>query len=190
MNLTRWALRRWKRGSIRLAYKLGYDRRILKYIEKNVMVILEPGWPNKGNWYGWAIYGTEDRDGLENAKHHTEILVYKKNLSCLSREELIREFERSGVPKEYIQLLTKATKRIPQQALFEVINQSGMDHEIIGHCYHFLARKPHGEEVACNIQVQSANKRAGLLHPVWKLIARFVPIIMYMHKRDEIKLGL
>ena len=61
----------------------------------------------------------------------------------------------------------------------EEANQSGMDHELIGHIGNCLASKGYDEQEACEAQYMLAKKRGGIK---WKLIAKAIPFIQKRHK--------
>ena len=70
-----------------------------------------------------------------------------------------------------------------QAAFFEIYNQSGMDHELIGHVYNFLAGQDYGEAAAVNIQLQCAKARSGILFGRnWRRILTIMPIVLGYHK--------
>jgi hypothetical protein len=82
-----------------------------------------------------------------------------------SRVEVYKENPASGMPKY----------------LREIFNQSGMDHELIGHIGYYLLGKPHGESRACVVQKIMAEKRAKK-SLVWKLAAKAIPYVQNRHK--------
>jgi len=66
--------------------------------------------------------------------------------------------------------------------LRDVFDQSGMDHELIGHIGHYHAGKPHGESRACIVQKVMAEERAKNSWG-WKLAAKAIPYVQNRHKK-------
>ena len=80
-------------------------------------------------------------------------------------------------------------KSISQKKFFEVYNQSGMDHEIMGHLFHYLKGVRHDEEISVKIQIKFAKYRAKKIGgKKWKEILKIMPMILGHHKNiDELK---
>ncbi len=68
---------------------------------------------------------------------------------------------------------TNPSKYFPKK-LWEVWNQSGMDHELIGHIYNFYASQEHDEPGARKTQVEIARHR-GRDSFVWRMAAAIEP---------------
>jgi hypothetical protein len=68
---------------------------------------------------------------------------------------------------------TNPSKYFPRK-LWEVWNQSGMDHELIGHIYNFYADSDHDESGARRTQVEMAEYR-GKNSFFWRIAAKIEP---------------
>ena len=175
MRITQRDLKRWKDNSIQLAMTLGYDQTLLNSIDKNTKLTLIRGLPPEGNWYGWCMYGNQ------------EIQVYHRNLSTEPREILIAAMQSKGIPIEAITQIMKAYDSMEKEAFFEIYNQSGMDHEIIGHLYNYLTKQDHSEKAASIVQIDFAKVRSKT-SPAWASILKIMPIVLAYHKGiDELK---
>lgn len=191
MILTKKELIRWRKNTIVVAKKLGYhgkylhkkpedDEDIFEHIINKVPLKLTKGFPPKDNWFGWCRYNFGK----------PEIEIYSKNLSCVSQNIIIEALQKDKLPQKKIEKIIKHMKSISKSAFFEVYNQSGMDHEIMGHLFHYLKGKEHGEEVSVKIQIKFAEYRAKKMFgsKKWKQIIKIMPVILGHHKDiDELK---
>ncbi len=175
MHITKRDLERWKNNSIQLAMKLNYDPQVLDFIDKNTQLTLIKSLPPKGNWYGWCRYDDQ------------EIQVYHRNLSTEPREILIAAMTSKNIPAEAITQILKIYASMEREAFFEIYNQSGMDHEVIGHLYNYLTKQDHSEKAASLTQIEFAKVR-GKTSPAWTSILTIMPIVLAYHKGiDELK---
>ena len=69
---------------------------------------------------------------------------------------------------------TNPSKYFPRK-LWEVWNQSGMDHELIGHIYNFYAGSKHDEHSARKTQVEMAEHR-GKNSVLWRMAVAIEPM--------------
>lgn len=177
MHITYRELRKWKSNTIETARRLGYNEKTLDFLDKNVVIILARSKIPEGMWYGWAHY--DDKKPT--------IEVYRKNISCENISTISEELRSKGVPGKTVRMVTTFLRAIPKRTLFKIFNQSGMDHELIGHLYNHFAKKEHGERAAVEVQIEFSKARGGwLFHKLpWKIISYFAPMILYHHKKDE-----
>lgn len=63
----------------------------------------------------------------------------------------------------------------------DIANQSGMDHELIGHMGNYLAGRNHGERDACVTQHKMAKYRSKKSFK-WKIISKTIPLIQKYHR--------
>lgn len=177
MYITKEHLLQWKENSLRIARKLGYDQSVLDFLEEKLLLEVNSRKIPSGMWYGWAHY---DRKS-------PFIEVYQRNISCQSVPEIVDDLRSKGVPEKTIKRVKAFLLIVPRRVFFMAFNQSGMDHELIGHLFNYLAKRDHGEEAAVKVQIEFAKARRGLLfHKLpWTIIAYFAPIILYHHKKDE-----
>ncbi len=68
--------------------------------------------------------------------------------------------------------------------LSEIFNQSGMDHELIGHIGYYLSGEEHGEKEACVVQKIMAEKREKNSLG-WKAASKLIPKVQEYHKDVE-----
>ena len=172
-------LKRWKDNSIKLALKLGLDKNIIDFIDKNTKLKIISGLPPKGMWYGWCMYDNKN----------PVIEVYSKNLSTEDISVAIASLKSKGLPQKLIDEIVEIYNEIGKPEFFEVYNQSGMDHELIGHLYNHLKGLSHDEKAASKTQIMFAKARSGLLiGRNWKKILKIMPIVLAYHKGiDELK---
>ncbi|MBW2968743.1 hypothetical protein KY314_01340 [Candidatus Woesearchaeota archaeon] len=177
MKITSKDLLRWKENSLKLASKKGCDPKILNFIKQNTLFMLIESLPPKGNWYGWCIY--DDKQ--------PEIIVYHRNLSTEPIEMAIAALQADGMPDTEIGHIIEMHNKIGEEAFFEIYNQSGMDHEVIGHLYNHLNKAKHDERAAVYTQIDFAKDRSKSAS-AWKLILEIMPIVLAYHKDvDELK---
>lgn len=177
MEITLRLLKKWKKNSIKTARKQGYDPKILDFLdEKTELHINEKEIP-KGLWYGYTVYGEKPI-----------IVVFSKNLSCKPVTAIYKELIENGVPKKEATRFTDIIRLTPKGVFFEIFNQSGMDHELIGHQYNYLAGKESDEPAAISTQLELAKARSGLLTPqkiAWKLVSLLAGVIIKTYRKKD-----
>lgn len=175
-KITNEDISRWKNNTIDLAISLGYKKEILDQILKITMFENLGGFPPKGNWYGWCMYSFPQ----------PRIAVYECNVTSFFDYEKIKEaLEYDGMPINVIDSIINHLKKVSLEDFFEVYNQSGMDHELIGHLYHYINDEDHSEKAASLLQIEFAKHRKS---KAWKIILQIMPIILGYHKNvDELK---
>lgn len=145
MRITHDDLHRWKRDSISVALASGLDKDVLEYIDKSVELSVRHG-HSYPRFFGCAkILFRDGKTPEETIKIPLEVLVYEINPSA----------------------------RLPY-SLREVYNQSGMDHEFIGHVYNSAAGLPCNERAAVKRQMEFAYYRAGK-NNLWKAALVLMP---------------
>jgi hypothetical protein len=177
MRIKEEDLLRWKNQTLKIAKKLDYDKSILDFLEKNLILKVNKNKIPDGLWYGFAQF--------DNKKPIIEI--YEKNLSCETIGNIVEEFKRKKIPEKTIKKVSLLLRIVPKKILFEVYNQCGMDHELIGFLFNQLRNKKHIEKVAVDTLLKFIKDRSGwFFHKIpWKVISVFAPIILYHHKKDE-----
>lgn len=169
---------KWMENSLKIALELGYNKEIIKFIRKNTILRLVKDIPPKGYWYGFCIYD----------KERPVIEVYRRNLSTENKEIGAQALKQKGMSNSMIKEVMKVLDVLGNE-FYEVYNQSGMDHEIIGHLYNHLRGQKHDERAAVHTQIEFAKVRKGGLHGnPWKLILKIMPKVLAYHKGiDELK---
>ena|SRR3989344_5138788 len=172
-------LNKWKSNSLKLAIREGYDLSILDFIEKNANLRLIRRLPPKGIWYGYCYYDQKS----------PEIEVYYRNLSTESIDTIVIALRESGMNNNLLEEVIAKINGIPPIKLYEIYNQSGMDHELIGHLYNNLKGLRHDERAAVETQIEFAKLRAkGIFGKNWGRIIEIMPIVLGYHKSiDEFK---
>lgn len=170
-------LKKWKANSIKIARKLGYNESILNSLDANVELKVNHSKIPKGMWYGFVNYD----------KKNPVVEVYSKNLSCESIHAIVEELRNKGVPKGTTKLVAFLLKLTPRKLFFNIYNQSGMDHELIGHIYNWFSKKEYDERVAVKVNLEFINARGGFsfLKLPWNVFSIFAPILLFYHKKDE-----
>jgi len=173
MKIIQQNLLQWAKDSIVQAIKLGLDENVLTGILAKTRFTILSGLPSNGLWYGRALYSEPP-----------EIQIYEQNMTTESLAYTQSQLSSKKVPQNIAAPLLSAIRLIPQGIFFELINQSGMDHELIGHIYNYQARLAYDEQAACETQIKLAEARGGIFKPHWKVIAALAPIILSYHKKD------
>lgn len=183
MEITRADIKRWHANSLSFAQKLGYDSAILDQMpreQKKVLVGLDAEIEGKaGIWFGYCAYNVPDCLLL--------IGVSPRNLATESEQVVELELRSLGIPEKPLARIMEVYRSVPREDFFEVYNQSGMDHELIGHGYNYLKGNEHGEEAAVREQLRFAKERAKNT-PAWNTIIEIMPIVLgYLKGIDELK---
>lgn len=168
-------LKKWAEESVACALKLGYRADILEMLLKKTKLTVLPGFPPDGMWYGRALYLGEN----------PEVQVYERNMITEGIKYVKEQLKFKKVPDKLMNKLVAILRLTPNELLFSMMNQSGMDHELIGHLYNFFTDAEHNEQAACDTQLMFAKKRTGLFSLQWKLITVLGPIVLLYHKKDE-----
>jgi hypothetical protein len=81
------------------------------------------------------------------------------------------------MPEKLLNEVMAAYSSISKEKFFEIYNQSGMDHELIGHGYHHFKNLDCGEETAVRTQLKMAEARAKGDQD-WKRITEVMPAVL------------
>lgn len=156
--ITQNDIERWKKNSIETARDMGlFPEDVLADVSKSRIFIISES-PPDGVWYGKCFrykVGTFYGDSIIHSRE-ARIGVYEKGVG----------------------------RFLPGQA-GEIFNQSGMDHEIIGHAANYISYLPSQEKEACLAQKQMADFRANS-DTSWKISSRLLPYIIKLHKNVEV----
>jgi hypothetical protein len=181
MAISKGDLERWRDNSIKIALELGFDIPILNFIKQNARLVLARSLPPGGMFFGWCIY--DDKK--------PQIKVYHRNLSTEIFEAVRTALKAKGMNDKLIEDIEKVHDKVTPPVFFEIYNQSGMDHELIGHLYNQLKGLAHDEPAAVHTQLTFAKTRSGLFTRSgrnWKRVLRIMPIVLGYHKGiDELK---
>ncbi len=171
MEITLADLEKWKQNSLDTARAMNLCEKIVLTCLDSATLSLEDCCPD-GVLYGAADYWSLD------------ISVYSDNPSTkmLSQSDLSLFLEQEGFEKERVGKLLSLFEQVPSGTLFEIYNQSGMDHELLGHLGNSYSDRPSGEFEACKTQVEMANYRARE-DKNWAIISKILPEILQNHKR-------
>ncbi len=97
------------------------------------------------------------------------------------------------IPNDYkttrVEVYETNPSRYFPKALWEIWNQSGMDHELIGHIYNFHAGLEHNEPNARKTQVAMARHR-GKDSYLWRMAATLEPVVRLPYTIPKKLLGL
>jgi len=160
---------RWRDNAVALARELGYDNTVLDKIVTDVPLHMYDINPlGKPLLYGFAQYVDPVHIG-----------ILQENLSTVEEERTtaLRLFLGfMGVDHSERGRIIGVFENIPPDDFYEIFNQSGMDHELIGHMYHFLKGEEHGERVAVDTQIKFAEARKHLQY--WPEVLEIMPTIM------------
>ncbi len=158
-------LERWRRDSIETARKKKLlDDPVLDYLNKVDLELLQGEIPDV--WYGCASYEKVSELISFQEKEPKYVISRKPN------EPKVRVYEENHA-------------RFLPRYLREIYDQSGMDHELIGHIGNYLSKKPHGETPACVTQKRMAEERANNSLG-WKSASVIIPLIQKLHKDVKI----
>ena len=171
-------LEAWKMNSIELARNtLKYDNKVLNEIQENVNVNLKDGLPPKGRWCGKCkVYA--------NRMPSIEIEVYSRNMSTEGEILVMKNLERAKMPKDLIVKICQAIESFPKEKFFQMFNQSGMDHKLMGHVYHYMQGLDYGEDIAIYTQLDLARGRARK-DSDWGRIIGLMDVVMDYHKKSR-----
>jgi len=168
---------KWRDNSLSLARKLNYDPNILNKTKvKTLWDTINPdNLPStlSGNpiLFGFCRYGPT----------HCLVEVPEINISTYSREERTRVLgpmlKAIGVKETDIEKIRRTLEEVSNSQFYEIFNQSGVDHELMGHAYHFFADHPYGETAAVETQIRFAEERAKN-DPSWKTILGVMPKVL------------
>lgn len=91
------------------------------------------------------------------------------------------------MPNNIIQKVMLAYRQVLPEEFSEIYNQSGMDHELIGHAYHYLKNEDCDESIAVKEQLKFSQARANSSKS-WKIITEIMPVVLgYIKGIDELK---
>ena len=109
----------------------------IDYIKRKVKLKLIRELPPEGMWYGRCVL-----------KKNPIIEVYHRNLSTEDISTVAVALKKKGLSKKLIQEVIDIYNKVGKEDFFEIYNQSGMDHELIGHLYNCIKHLDHGERGA------------------------------------------
>lgn len=163
----------WKQNSIDIAKELRLlEDSVLEEL-KNANLCINTKKRPEGICYGFAHYDAK------------EIEIYSQNPSTEGLSSMLSLLKEDGMPQSKIKDFINSISRIPDKKAFEIFNQSGMDHELIGHLGNYLSNKEHNETAASAIQKIMAEYR-GKIDPVWNLVIELIPIFQKYHRNVKL----
>ena len=162
---------RWKKNSINVAKEIGLlDNLILKKLENHPKIRINTHELPEGILFGISHY---DLNLIE---------IYANNPSTKGKEEGHSLLESKGMPQAEIKDIMGIIKKMPEEELYELFNQSGMDHELIGHFGNYFSSKKSDELAACTAQ-QIMAKYRGKNDFLWEITAiKLLPLFQKYHK--------
>ena len=171
-NVTLDDLKRWKDNTLETALACGFDTKDIARLseQRTVKINTLPGSPPENSivQFGWCKYDFGRRKQIR-------IEIYEQPRFFKTIPELIQTYTSFGQP--VTQQITAANEILGAKQFQELACQSGMDHELMGHGYHYLKKYDHGEDVACLTQIQLAAHRART-KPEWKLVVQTLPALL------------
>ena len=194
-KITETDLRQWRNNSLETARKLGYDSALLDKMrsEAHVWVTVEDRMEGTaGIWYGRCLYDPgQSFLGMGLPRGQRKLIwvqVSPQNISTAPEEVVHRELQNIGIPQQTLENIMTAYRSVPREEFFKIFNQSGMDHELIGHGYHYLHdEEDHGEERAVRTQLAFAGERAKTSE-YWNVIREIMgPVLGHLKGIKELK---
>jgi hypothetical protein len=160
-------LENWKQDSIETASEMNlinsHEVDGLSEISLNVNRTKRP----ENMFYGFCDYKEKS------------VQVYHKNLSQ-KKKKIPKYLRKRGLPKEQTRQIGKLLEEIPKAEFYNIYNQSGMDHEIVGHLGNYFAGKDCSEKSAFSTQKQMAEYR-GKEDINWRMASKFIPFVEKIH---------
>jgi len=170
----------WKEECIRVAKEIDLfpENVINKLNDVGIQIIYKPI-PEDGNIiFGYAESGGFYLDKGQLVFKQPMVYVYHKNYSTF--DKFFNLLKKKGL---YSSELEKMIRNLfTEEDLFETYNQSGMDHELLGHIGSWLSDKKGDERDACIVEHQVAIYR-GKENEKWRYAAKFIPIFQEKHRR-------
>lgn len=156
--ITQNHIEKWRKNSIETAGEMKlFPGDVLDDLAKARIFIINDS-PPEGAWYGRC---------------------FRYNVQTFLADSIIHSREaRVGVYENGV------GRFLPGQA-GEIFNQSGMDHEIIGHAANYISYLPSQEKEACIAQKKMADFRANS-DSGWKIYAKALPRILKFHRNVEV----
>lgn len=180
--ITQSDLERWKHTSLETAIELGHDVALLDKMRDSKVASVGISSDRPANmlvWYGYCLHGMDPAS--------VAIRVLPKNISNGSYEQIAYGLHFLGIPRESIASIREHLEQIPPNAFPELFNQSGMDHELIGHGYNYLKGLAHDERDAVAMQLELAALRAETSEH-WRIIRNVMaPVLGYLKNIEELK---
>lgn len=184
MKITLADLSRWKKNSVKIALELKYDPQIVNHIDKNLKFNLWDELPQQSKqiWFGWT-----HADSPEDVRY-PQVSVFSRNMSTEPYSYAKERFVEAGLTSETVdKVILPVIEKMGRQNFFEIFNQNGVDHEVMGHLYHFLKfpndESAHDEKVALMVQMEFAKIRAGpFLGHNWRRIVEIMNLVFKAHR--------
>ncbi len=176
-------LQQWKANSIDAALKIGLDHSLLTRIRdfKDVSAIrLVSRMEGEENFlFGYCL------PDVQLKKKGFIVGVFPQNLSCDEPKILLEKLSNLNIADEKRKEIADTYRRISPEEFFNMYNQSGMDHELIGHGFNYLKGADCGEHAACSTQLLLANYRSENSEN-WREIRKIMPAILtYVEKQKK-----
>ena len=152
------------------------DDRMKSWLERVGVMPIERTENHKAFWYGCAFI--EER----------RIDVYMPTIATAITEHPELAMRIDGLERTMIDEVLKTLTTIPKDILFELMHQSGMDHELGGHFY-VIYKAEHlfpGEKDACEVQIDMAKFRAQT-DPHWATLSEIMPSVLGYHKGVDLE---
>ncbi len=166
-------LAQWRDNSLRVARDLGYNQELLENIRDKVKLEVTESTRLENVWYGVCYFDQR------------KISVLRENITTQPLNRIIETVIKAGVSEDKIPFLNRIIKNVGMVKFAEITNQSGMDHEIIGHMYNFLAGQPCDELAAVKTQLEMAKFRSEDSLE-WEEVLKIMPLILSCHKSVDI----
>lgn len=170
---------KWKNESINTAKEMNlFSENIIKELERVPLLILYEYPPKDLNeifGHVGTYFYNPSKDIIIEGPH---ISIYYKNYSN-SFDEFFGLLKKKGVYDSEIE--KKIRNLLSEDDIFEIYNQSGMDHELLGHIGNKLIGKNGDEKDACVTQYVVANYR-GKTNKKWEFAAEFIRYFQTKHR--------
>jgi len=177
------SVKKWKEESIKVAKEMNlFSDDIINDLKTVEIQLLPEPLPEDGN----IIFGHAEGSGFYLDKSSNQLVfqkpkvcVYHKNHSS-SFDEFFNLLKKKGVYSSKLDRMVRNC--FTEKDLFEIYNQSGMDHELLGHIGSWLSGKKGDERDACIAQYQTAGYR-GRESKKWEYATKFIPLFQEKHRK-------
>jgi hypothetical protein len=166
---------KWRNNSILTAADMNlFPKDILNELKEVPITIIDEPLPKDLT----LIYGFVSTYFFQDGKRIYKVNIFHENYSK-SFDDFFWLLKQKELYSSELESLIR--RLLTQEDLFEIYNQSGMDHELLGHIGNRLIGKKGNEEDACITQYKLAEYREQN-DDIWKLVAEFIPLFQEKHR--------
>jgi len=156
-KVTFYLCRKWLRESLRIAQLQNFDKKILDSLEKKIQfVIIKHDFPPFG------------RTEYEKC----EIKISGECLMLKEKPVIFAKFKDWGLSEDKLVLLRRFLAGLPPEIIFDIFNQSVVDHNLLHHCF-FRNGRNDSDNAANDFMIRFACYR-GLKDQNWKAYSEII----------------